>query len=66
MSTPADRVQARLKWFAACERMMFALNPPVELIKGAPIDIGLQEAVQVVDEALDELSAAFGIDRSAL
>ena len=65
MSMQADRVHAKLNWFAACERMLFALNPPERATDGDP-PIDLQEAVRLADEALDELRMAFGIDRSGI
>lgn len=57
MEQKAARIQARLKWEAACERMAFALQPPTGAsTKGAP---SLEAALQLVQAALEELRAAF-------
>lgn len=57
MEKKLARIQARLKWEAACERMAFALAPPAGVsIEGAP-DLG--SALQLAQAALEEVRAAF-------
>lgn len=60
MENTAARVQARLKWEAACERMAFALEPPTGIpVEGAP---DLESALRLAQAALEEVRAAFQDD----
>jgi hypothetical protein len=57
MDNKGTRLQARLKWEVACERMAIALNPP----DGATLDgvYDLEAALQLAHAALDEIRKAF-------
>ncbi|MEJ8825081.1 hypothetical protein WKW80_24140 [Variovorax humicola] len=58
MKQTTAKLQARLKWEAACERLAFALRPP----SGAPPDApDVNSAVKLAQAALEEVRQAFGV-----
>ncbi|RZL91973.1 MAG: hypothetical protein EOP82_11390 [Variovorax sp.] len=62
MDTDAARLQARMKWEAACERLRFALQPHPDMAReGAP---NLEEAVTLAQSALEEIRTAYGDGRA--
>ncbi|HEY2256676.1 MAG TPA: hypothetical protein VGI11_13645 [Variovorax sp.] len=56
----AVRIQARLKWEAARERVDFALKPPDGRPVGEAAEI--EAAVRVAQAALETLRSAFGVE----
>ena len=63
MSTDAAKLQARVKWEAACERLRFALQPHPDMAREGGPD--LEEAVALAQSALEEVRAAFQADPQA-
>lgn len=57
----AERVQAKLQWQVACERVAFALTPP-EGLASSDGHVDLQEAIRVAQAALERLHTAFADD----
>ena len=57
MGTDATRLQAKMKWEAACERLRFALQPHPDMAReGAP---DLEEALELAQSALEEIRVAY-------
>ena len=60
MDREPAKLQAKLRWEAACERLAFALHPRPDMpAEDLP---QLDEAVRIAQHALDEIRRAFGVD----
>lgn len=63
MKSKRAKIQARLKWEIACERLSFVLASP----EGSSTDhFDLEEAVRLVHVALGEARTAFGSDMEVM